>query len=341
MSSRVPPTLLLAHGSGGRLTQELVRDAFVSKLNNPYLGTLTDAAVLPELPPGRPAMSTDGFVVDPPIFPGGDLGYLSVAGTVNDVAMVGARPLWLTWALILEEGASGELIATCAAGAARAAKEAGIQIVAGDTKVVPRGKGDGIYAVTAGLGVVPPGRDIGDHQIRPGDAILVSGPIGDHGATIMASRHDLQSDGLRSDCGCENALIESVFEAGVEVHSLHDPTRGGVLTVCHETAERTELRLTLDETAIPVRREVRAVCEVLGLEVLSLACEGRVLAWVAEDHADAALAAFQCHPSGAGAAIIGKVSERRTGEVPLVLDTVSGGQRPLDLLSGSDLPRIC
>ena len=341
MSSRVPPTLLLAHGSGGRLTQELVRDVFVSELSNPYLATLTDAAVLPELPPGRPAMSTDGFVVDPPIFPGGDLGYLSVAGTVNDVAMVGARPLWLTWALILEEGSSGELIATCAAGAARAAKEAGIQIVAGDTKVVPRGKGDGIYAVTAGLGVVPPGRDVGDHQIRPGDAILVSGPIGDHGATIMASRHDLQSDGLRSDCGCENALIESVFDAGVEVHSLHDPTRGGVLTVCHETAERTELRLTLDETPIPVRREVRAVCEVLGLEVLSLACEGRVLAWVAENHADAALAAFKGHPSGVGAAIIGRVSERRTGEVPLILDTESGGQRPLDLLSGSDLPRIC
>ncbi len=341
MSSRVPPTLLLAHGSGGRLTQELVRDAFLPALDNPYLSTLTDAAVLPELPPGRPALSTDGFVVDPPIFPGGDLGYLSVAGTVNDVAMVGARPLWLTWALVLEEGASGDLIATCAAGAARAAKEAGIQIVAGDTKVVPRGKGDGIYAVTAGLGVVPPGRDIGDHRIRAGDAILVSGPIGDHGATIMASRHALTSDGLQSDCGCENALVEAVFDAGIEVHSLHDPTRGGVLTVCHETAERTGLRLTLEEAAIPVRREVHAVCEVLGLEVLSLACEGRVLAWVAAHHADAALAAFQGHPSGAGAAIIGRVTERRSGEVPLVLDAVSGGQRPLDLLSGSDLPRIC
>ncbi len=164
-SSRAPATLLLAHGSGGRLTQELVRDAFLPVLGNPWLATLTDAAVLPELPPGRPALTTDAFVVDPALFPGGDLGYLSVVGTVNDLAMVGARPLWLTWALVLEEGASGELISTCAAGAARAAAEAGIAIVAGDTKVVPRGKGDGIYAVTAGLGVVPPGRDVGDHRI--------------------------------------------------------------------------------------------------------------------------------------------------------------------------------
>jgi hydrogenase expression/formation protein HypE len=341
MGVRTPETVLLAHGSGGRLTQELVRDAFMPALANPILSTLTDAAILPELPPGRPALTTDGFVVDPPVFPGGDLGYLSVVGTVNDLAVAGAKPLWLTWALVLEEGASGELIATCAEGAARAAEEAGIQVVAGDTKVVPRGKGDGIYAVTAGLGVVPPDRDVGDHRIASGDAILVSGPIGDHGATIMASRHDLGSDGLRSDCGSEASLVEHLFAAGIEVHAMHDPTRGGVLTVCHEAAERTGLRFELREVEIPVRREVRAVCEILGLEVLSLACEGRVLAWVSGSDGDRALETFRNHPSGRDAAVIGTVSERQPQEVPLVLETAAGGLRPLDLLSGSDLPRIC
>ncbi len=341
MGSRVPATVLLAHGSGGRLTQELVREAFVPVLDNPFLSSLSDAAILPELPPGRPALTTDGFVVDPAVFPGGDLGYLSVVGTVNDLAVAGARPLWLTWALILEEGAPGELIEACARGTARAAKEAGIQVVAGDTKVVPRGKGDGIYAVTAGLGVVPPGRDVGDHRICPGDAILVSGPIGDHGATIMACRHDLGSAELRSDCASETSLVEHLFTSEVEVHAMHDPTRGGVLTVCHETADRTGLRMTLSEAAIPVRREVRAVCEILGLEVLSLACEGRILAWVAAADGERALAALKSHPSGRDAALIGVVSERQPREVPLVLETTSGGLRPLDLLSGSDLPRIC
>ena len=340
-TSRAPATLLLGHGSGGRLTQELVRDAFLPVLGNPLLATLTDAAVLPELPPGRPALTTDAFVVDPAVFPGGDLGYLSVVGTVNDLAMVGARPLWLTWALVLEEGAPGELISTCATGAARAAAESGIAIVAGDTKVVPRGKGDGIYAVTAGLGVVPPGRDVGDHRIVAGDAVLVSGPIGDHGATIMACRHGLGSDDLRSDCAGEAALVEALFASGAEVHSLHDPTRGGVLAVCHETGERCGLRIHLDELAIPVRPQVRAVCDVLGLEVLSLACEGRVVAWVAARDAGRALDAVRGQGDGEGAAVIGRVTERGAGEVGLVLETAAGGRRPLDLMSGSDLPRIC
>jgi hydrogenase expression/formation protein HypE len=341
MKRRTPDRLLLAHGSGGRLTQELVRQTFLPELYNPILATLSDAAVLPVLPPGRPALTTDGFVVDPPIFPGGDIGYLSVVGTVNDLAMVGARPLWLTWALILEEGADGELVETCVRGTARAAFEAGIQIVAGDTKVVPRGKGDGVYAVTTGLGIVPPGRDVSDDQIRAGDAILVSGPIGDHGATIMACRHGLGGDELKSDCASVASLVESLFEGGIEVHSLHDPTRGGLLTVSHETAERSGLRLLLDEAAIPVRPQVRAVCEVLGLEVLSLACEGRTVAWVAGADAERALEAFRQHPAGRDAAIIGRVEELGSGQVPVVLETRAGGQRPLDLLSGTDLPRIC
>jgi hydrogenase expression/formation protein HypE len=341
MRRKAPDRLLLAHGSGGRLTQELVRQTFLPELENPILATLSDAAVLPVLPPGRPALTTDGFVVDPPVFPGGDLGYLSVVGTVNDLAMVGSRPLWLSWALILEEGADGELVETCVRGTARAAFEAGVQIVAGDTKVVPRGKGDQIYAVTTGLGVVPPGRDVSDDRIEVGDVILVSGPIGDHGATIMACRHDLGSDQLRSDCAPLAALVETLFAAGVEVHSLHDPTRGGLLTVSHEVAERTGLRLLLDESAIPVRPQVRAVCEVLGLEVLSLACEGRTVAWVAEGDAERALEALRSHPAGTDAAIIGRVAELQAGQVPVILETVVGGQRPLDLLSGTDLPRIC
>jgi hydrogenase expression/formation protein HypE len=339
--TQLPERVLLAHGAGGRLTRELISRTFLPALANPFLATLSDAAVLPALPPGRPALTTDAFVVDPPLFPGGDLGYLSVCGTVNDLAMAGARPLWLTWALILEEGAEGALIRACLEGTARAAAEAAVAVVAGDTKVVPRGKGDGIYAVTAGLGVVPPGRDLGDHRVEVGDAILVSGPVGDHGATIMACRHSLASATLRSDCAPVAGLSEALLASGVEVRSLHDPTRGGVIAVCHETAERSGRRLVLDEAAVPVRPEVQAVCGLLGLDPLGLPCEGRFLAWVAGGDADRALAALRAHPQGREAAVIGRVEARAAGQVPVVLATRVGGSRPLDLLSGSELPRIC
>ena len=341
MKMKPPERLLLAHGSGGRMTHELVTGTFLPVLDNPILSILSDAAILPELPPGRPALTTDGFVVDPPVFPGGDLGYLSVCGTVNDLAVAGARPMWLTWALILEEGADGDLISTCAEGTARAAAEAGIQIVAGDTKVVPRGKGDRIYAVTAGLGVVPPGREISDARIEDGDVVIASGPLGDHGATIMATRHGLDTGELQSDCASLTGLIESIFEAGIDVHSMHDPTRGGVLTVCNEVADRSGKRIILTETAIPVRPQVRAVCEVLGLEILGLACEGRVLAWVPGDQAERALEAFQAHPHGREAAIFARVETAKEGDIPVVMETEVGSTRPLDMLSGTDLPRIC
>jgi hydrogenase expression/formation protein HypE len=339
--NRTPSRLLLAHGAGGRLTRELVTGTFLAALDNPLLATLTDAAVLPALPAGRPALTTDGFVVDPPVFPGGDIGYLSVCGTVNDLAMVGARPLWITWSLILEEGVDGELIDTCVAGAARACAEAGVAVVAGDTKVVPRGKGDRIFAVTAGLGVVPPGRDIDDRRITPGDAILASGPLGDHGATIMACRHDMAGTGLRSDCAPVNAIVEALFETGIEVHSLHDPTRGGTVTVCHEVAERSGHAILLHEASLPFRPEVRAVCELLGLEPLGQACEGRVLAWVAAADAERAVATFNAHSPGGGAAVIGRVEMRSGRQPPVLLETVIGGRRPVDLPSGSELPRIC
>jgi len=319
----------------------LVREVFLPALNNPFLAAMTDGAVLPELPPGRPALTTDAFVVSPPLFPGGDIGRLAICGTVNDLAMVGAQPLWLTWALILEEGATADLVETCVAGAATAVREAGVAVVAGDTKVVPRCAGDGVYAVTAGLGVVPPERRLGDDLIAPGDAILVSGPVGDHGATVMAVRHQIESQSLASDCAPLAGLAAALLESGVRVRALHDPTRGGLVTTCHETAGRSGLRMVLDEAAIPVRPEVQAVCELLGLDPLGLACEGRFLAWVAREDADRALAVLSNHPLGREAALMGTVEARRLETGPVALRTVSGILRPLDLPSGMNLPRIC
>lgn len=333
--------ILLAHGSGGRMTHALVRETFLPALGNPFLSTLSDSALLPELPPGRPALTTDAFVVDPPVFPGGDLGYLSVCGTVNDLAVAGAKPLWLTFAVILEEGLSFDLLETFVRGAARAASEAGVRVVAGDTKVVPKGKGDRMYAVTAGLGVVPPGRDLGDHRIRPGDALLVSGTLGDHGATIMACRHEMAGRGLHSDCAPVASLAEALLASGAEVHAMHDPTRGGVAVTCNEVAGRAAARIVLDENALPVAPEVVVVSEMLGLDPLYLASEGRILIWVSGVDADRAIEALRAHPLGRGAVRIGGVEAAVPGGPPVILRTRIGGRRPVDLLSGMDLPRIC
>jgi hydrogenase expression/formation protein HypE len=334
-------TLLLAHGSGGRLTHELVRQVFLPAFDNPYLRTLSDSAVLPELPPGRPAMTTDAFVVDPPVFPGGDLGYLSVCGTVNDLAVAGARPLWLTWALVLEEGLDGELLHTLVDGAARACREAGVALVAGDTKVVPRGKGDRAFAITSGLGVVPVGRDLGDHRVQAGDDIVISGPFGDHGATIMACRHGMSGSALVSDCAPLADLAATVLTSGAEIHVMHDPTRGGVATTCHEVAGRVNLRCILDEASLPVRAETLTTCELLGLDPLYLACEGRMLIWVAPRDTPRLLQVLHGHPLGRGAARIGRTETRKSTQAAVLLKTAIGGERPVDLLSGSELPRIC
>jgi len=335
-----PDSILLGHGAGGRLTDELVRGVFLPRLANPHLAPLTDAAVLDALPPGRPALTTYAFVVDPLVFPGGDLGSLSVCGTVNDLAVSGARPLWLTWAVILEEGLDGALLEQVTASVARAAAEAGVLLVAGDTKVVPRGKGDKMFATSAGFGVVPPGRDLGDYRIRAGDSLLVSGPIGDHGATILACRHGLAGEGLRSDVAPLNHLTELAASSGLELRSMHDPTRGGVVTTCHETARRAGVRLVLDEAAIPVRPEVEAVAELLGVDPLYLACEGRALLWVAAEHERELLELLRSHRQGVEAAVIGRVEPAGSGS-PVVLDTGAGGLRPLDLLAASEQPRIC
>ena len=336
-----PDRILLAHGGGGRLTQELVRDVFLPDLENPALATLSDSAILEKLPPGRPALTTDAFVVDPPVFPGADLGYLSVCGTVNDLAVAGARPVALTWALVLEEGLEIELLQTFVRGAARAAAEAGVTIVAGDTKVVPRGKGDRAYVVTSGLGVVPPKRDLGDHRVAPGDAVLVSGPLGDHGATVMACRHKLGGEGLRSDCAPLTGLVELVLGSGTEVHAMHDPTRGGLATTCHEVASRAGVRIVLEQAAIPVRAQVRSVCELLGLDPLYVACEGRMVLWVGERDADRVVKVLNGHPLGEGAVRVGRVTALEAGGAPVVLRTLYNTDRPLDLLAGSELPRIC
>jgi len=333
--------ILLGHGSGGRLTRELIEGLFLPALDNPLLSTLTDSAVFDSIPAGRPALTTDAFVVDPPVFAGGDLGYLSVCGTVNDLAMAGARPVGLTWALILEEGLDTQLLERFVRGAARAAEEAGVPLVAGDTKVVPRGKGDRAFAVTSGLGVVPPGRDLSDRNIRPGDMVVVSGPLGDHGATILAHRHGLEAEGLRSDCAPLGRLVEAALASGAAVRALHDPTRGGLATTVHETATRAGVRVVLEERALPVRPEVRATCELLGLEPLYLACEGRLVAWVAREDALRLVQALREEPLGRGAACVGTVEALENGRAPLVLSTRVGGQRPLDQLSGLDLPRIC
>ncbi len=333
--------ILLAHGGGGKLTAQLVRDAFLPLLDNPALAQLSDAAVLPGLPPGRPALTTDAFVVEPPVFPGGDLGYLSVCGTVNDLAVSGARPLWLTFALILEEGLAGSMLQTFIEGAARAAGEAGVSIVAGDTKVVPKGKGDRAFAITAGLGVVAPGLELGDQHIRAGDRLLVSGPIAEHGTTVVACRHGMAGSGLRSDCQPLWPLVEVLLGAGVAVRAMHDPTRGGVATTCNEVALKCGLRCVLEEVSVPVGREVAAVCDLLGLDPLYVACEGRLLAWVAAQDAERALEVVRSHPMGAGAEIIGSMEEAEPGSAPVVLNTRFGSRRPLDYLSGSDVPRIC
>lgn len=326
--------ITLDYGSGGKKTAALIDEIIVPALGNAALNSLGDGAVLE----GGLAFSTDSFVVSPLFFPGGDIGKLSVCGTVNDLAMCGAEPKYLSLALIIEEGLPAENLRRVVASIKSAAEAAGVQIVTGDTKVVERGRGDGLYINTAGIGLVKyPG--LGPDKMRPGDAVLISGTAGDHGAAVMLARDGLMEGEIRSDCAALNGLAFALLDSGAQVRVLRDPTRGGVATTLCEFAESTKLGIELDEAAIPVRRDVSAACALLGLDPLYCANEGKMLAVVAPEDAQAALAALRSRPEGENAAIIGRVTVERPGRV--ALRTAAGGARLLQKLAGAQLPRIC
>ena len=328
----------LGHGGGGQLTRELIREVFARHLANPILDPLDDAGLLPD-PGGRLAMTTDGFVVSPPEFAGGDIGSLAVHGTVNDLAVSGAVPQHLTLGAILEEGVEWELVDRIACSAGRAAREAGVTVVSGDTEVVERDKGDGIYLTTAGVGVLREGYPP-DEGPRPGDALLVSGPVGDHGAVILAARSGLEpGTGLRSDGAAVTPLVDALFNAGVMPRWMRDPTRAGLAGVLCDLAEDRSLGVQLDEGAIPVRPAVATVCEITGVDPLYLACEGRVVAVVPADDAGRALEVWRGTAPGRDAALLGSLDEARSGQV--VLRTRFGGARILLRPTAELLPRIC
>ena len=337
----LPPggRILLAHGGGGRLTRELVERLFVPAFSNDALAELHDAAVLAS-PGSRLAFTTDSFVVHPMFFPGGDVGSLAVNGTVNDLAMSGARPLYLSLGFILEEGLAVDDLARVVASIRRAAGDAGVAVVAGDTKVVERGKGDGVYITSSGVGAVVAKQPVSPGRVRPGDAVIVSGPVGQHGVAVMAVRDGLRfSSPILSDCASVAAPALALLEAGLDVHCLRDPTRGGVATVLNEIATRAGCEIAVHESAVPVGEDVSGACEVLGLDPLYVACEGRFIAFVAPGDAEAALALLRARPDTAAAARIGTVGAGSPGLV--TLKTRAGGERVLDLLSGEQLPRIC
>jgi hydrogenase expression/formation protein HypE len=336
--------IVLGHGSGGRLTADLVDRLFKPLLENPVLLEGDDAAVVPArclAEAGALALSTDAHVVRPLFFPGGDIGRLSICGTVNDLAMVGARPAWIAAAFIIEEGfATGDL-ERIVRSAAAAAKEAGVTVIAGDTKVAERGAVDGLYVTTTGVGVVPEGRRAARAAgVRPGDAVLVSGPLGDHSIAVLAARGDLAiRTAIESDTAPLNGLVEALYGSGVDVHALRDPTRGGLAAALNELAAASGVCVIVDEERIPVRREGAAACEILGFDPLHVANEGRLVAFVPEAHADAALDALRSDPRGADARRIGRVEASPAGRV--LLETGIGGARIVDTPSGELLPRIC
>ncbi len=332
--------ILLDHGSGGRASARLIKDIFLEQLGNSTLDRLEDAADLdPE--PGRVALTTDGYVVDPIFFPGGDIGSLAVHGTVNDLAMRGARPRYLTAGFILEEGLLLADLRRIATSMARAAEEAGVAVVAGDTKVVGRGAADKVFITTAGVGFIPEGRQVSVSLARPGDAVILSGPIGEHGLAIMAGRQGLALETpVVSDSAPLNGLVEALVGAvGADLHCLRDPTRGGLASVLNEIAEASGVGVELDEGAVPVKPAVAAACEILGLDPLYLANEGKLVAVVASGATDKALAAMRAHDRGREAALIGRIGGDHPGRV--VMATAIGGRRVVDVLMGEQLPRIC
>ncbi len=343
-SSVREPVITLAHGSGGKAMRDLIDDLFVGGYGNDLLAALEDQAriELSELQAcgNRLAMTTDSFVVDPLFFSGGDIGKLAVAGTVNDLAVGGAVPLYLSCGMIIEEGLPVADLRRVVASMKATANEAGVQIVTGDTKVVHRGSADKLFINTAGIGVIPAGIDIRSDRARPGDAILVNGFIGDHGAAIVDARDELALENpIESDCQPLADLVRVMLDACPNLHCLRDATRGGIATVINEFAQASGCAMRLDESALPIRDEVRGICELLGLDPLYLANEGKLVAICPPEHSDRLLEAMREHPAGRHATCIGEVTERPRGTV--VLATAFGSERIVDMLVGDQLPRIC
>ena len=329
----------MTHGSGGRAMAQLIEELFLAAFDNDWLRAANDNACF-AVQSGRMVMATDSHVVSPLFFPGGDIGCLSVHGTVNDVAMSGARPLYLSASFILEEGFPLADLKRIVDSMAQAAREAGVPVVTGDTKVVEQGKGDGVFITTTGVGVVPEGVNISGDQARPGDAILVSGTLGDHGVAIMAQRESLGFETtIQSDTAALHELVARMVAAVPDIHDLRDPTRGGLATTLNEIARQSGVGMMLREEAIPVRQEVEAACEFLGLDPLYVANEGKLICICAPDHAEELLAVMRAHPLGAEAAIIGSVHEDPHHFVQM--ETGFGGKRIVDWLTGEQLPRIC
>ena len=334
------PAIVMGHGGGGKLGNELVEHLFVPAFRNPELENLGDAAVL-EWNGGRLAMSTDSFVVQPLFFPGGSIGELAVNGTVNDLAVSGAEPRFLSASFILEEGFPLAQLGAIVDAMARAAAAASVKIVTGDTKVVERGHGDGCYINTAGIGVLRQGIAVAPHSAAPGDAILVSGTLGDHGMAIMSVREGLEFESpIRSDCAALNGMIADVLAAaGGAVHAMRDPTRGGLASTLNEIAGASNVGMLIDEASLPVRLEVQSACELLGLDPVYVANEGKAVFIVAPEFAECVLAVLRAHPLGRNAAQIGAV----TAEHPrtLIARTAMGAHRVIPMQIGEQLPRIC
>jgi hydrogenase expression/formation protein HypE len=329
----------MTHGSGGRAMAQLIEELFARQLGNEYLAQGNDGALLPALK-GRLVMSTDAHVVSPLFFPGGDIGCLSVHGTINDIAVMGATPLYLAASFILEEGFPLGDLARIVASMAKAAQEAGVPIVTGDTKVVERGKGDGVFITNTGVGVVAEGEDFSGDRARPGDRILISGTIGDHGMAIMALRENLGFTApIVSDTAALHGLIAALRQSGAAIRALRDPTRGGVATTLNEIARQSGVGMMLQEAALPVNPAVAAACEFLGLDPLYVANEGKLLAIVAPEDAETLLTALRAHPLGQQAAMIGTVHQDAHHFVQMT--TAFGGRRIVDWLTGEQLPRIC
>ena len=329
----------MTHGSGGRAMAQLIEELFVKHLDNDLLRQANDQAVF-EVPAGRMVMSTDGHVISPLFFPGGDIGSLSVHGTINDVAMSGARPLYLSAGFILEEGFALSQLEKIVISMAEAASNAGVPVVTGDPKVVEKGKGDGIFITTTGVGVVPDGLNISGNRAQPGDAILVSGSMGDHGVAIMSSRENLEFEtSIQSDSAALHTLIADMVSAVPDIHCLRDPTRGGLATTLNELAQQSAVGMTLYESLIPINPAVSAACELLGLDPLYVANEGKLVCICAQQDSQKVLAVMQAHPLGQQAAIIGEVVADENGFVQM--ETSFGGSRVVDWLAGEQLPRIC